>query len=127
MKTKSRKLGTYWMGWGYVEVWVNPNDMDGSFESPNIHGGLQVMVIGLANPDYGQVLGLVVHEAMEATMCDIGVRFSKAPTYIETCSDSYHFMMNHNEFSEAAARVGHFINHLQVDLMKAHVKHHKKK
>jgi hypothetical protein len=119
-------LGTYPLGYQWVELYLIPDGYGGYFDSPTVKGGLQKLGVGIADPDYGHVLSVMIHEVFESVSCDLMVRYKKSGAFCDTSSDTYHFHMNHNEFSEICSRVGHFIREVQLDLMVAHKKHHTK-
>jgi len=56
LSQKRFKLGDYYLGYQYVEVWVDPQNYGGSFDAPDEKGALQTMTIGIAEKDYGGAL-----------------------------------------------------------------------
>lgn len=123
---KPYKLGTYPFGYEFVDVWIDPNMRGGEFNSPRKLGDRQQMIIGVDDAEYGHVLGVTLHEALESTACDLDLRFRRSGQFHGEASDSYHFIMDHRQFSELCARVGYFVWAVQTDLMKAHLKHNKR-
>lgn len=123
---KSFKLGSYPIGFNYVDLWLDPHLWGGSFSWAREVGGNTKMVIGIADEKYGNTLAVTMHEAVEMCAVEMGLRFTPSDGEIEA-SDCYRFIMDHNQFSEVLARAAQFICAIQPDLMTYHSRYHPQK
>lgn len=124
--TKPFKVGTYQLGFQWVDLWVDPSgDSEGSFDFLTDEKRNGRLTVGIANKDYGDALGTLLHEAIEVMADDMQVRFRHSNSYTQS-SDMYTFIMDHSQFTELCARAGSFVRQCQVDFMVAHLKLHPK-
>lgn len=123
---KPYKIGTYQLGFQWVDLWVDPTSDNGEFSWFSKKQQNCRVMLGIASSDYSVVLGTLLHEIVESTCCDLKVRFQKTGLFSDS-TDQYHFMMDHNDFTELMARAGHFVRMSQLDLMKAHNRLHGKR
>lgn len=112
-------LGTYQLGYRYVVVTLKLDDYGGSFSlntadtkrSPHAS-----MTIGVAARSTSEAMEVAAHEAFEAATQETCCRFKQSSGYTEGASDTYWFVMNHNQMTEVMARVGNFIWQIGEDL-----------
>lgn len=123
---KPFKLGTYQLGFQWVDLWLDPSSNDGSFVWTSDRTENSRITVGIYNQNYGDALGTLIHEAMENICCDLGLRFKRTAMYADD-SGAYWFNMNHVDFTEICSRLGPFIQLCQSDLMTAHHHYHPKK
>lgn len=109
------KVGRYELGTWTVTLYLNPNEGGGSFDA--VSDGIEI-VVGGKRPWAG-VVGVLVHEAMELCLSDMRARFKPDIDYADS-ADGYLFAMNHEQFSEACARVGIFVASCINDLCDAY-------
>lgn len=88
--------------------------------------GLEEIQVGLDYKRWSHVVGALLHEMMELAYADMNVRF-RLDTDFAGANDGYHFVFDHNIFSEATARVAPFLVGCLPDLAKAYRKHHQQK
>jgi hypothetical protein len=113
-------VGTYQLGWRWVDLVIDPNRRGGSFE---MRTGTEfdkehprpLMVIG-GEYSVSDAYEVLVHEALEFVACEAGTRFRSTHAYATSASDVYMFMFDHNQLTEIAARVGNFIWQVKEDL-----------
>lgn len=124
LKNRPFKLGTYQLGFQWVDLWVDPTNRDGAFEFHPDRKSFCTVTVGIRSDGYAEVLGTLMHELLEATACDLGARYKRSGMFTES-SDCYYFQMNHNDFTELCARAAYFISMCQVDLMTVHKRYNK--
>lgn len=102
-------VGKHQLGWRNVDVYILPYAKGGMFQAlPNETTDAE-MCIGMDYEHWSDVFEVIMHEAHEFSLCDIGVGFRKQNVYAQTCSDGVFFMYNHNEHTEACARSAYFM------------------
>jgi hypothetical protein len=118
------QIGTYQLGWRWVDVWVDPELVGGNFEAR--FGAADIpecprpkMVIGLARLDLHQIFEVATHEAIEFVACYLGCRMRPTWAYEEYASDCYFFAFDHSKLTEIAARAGNFLCSIHDDLKAA--------
>jgi hypothetical protein len=119
-----KKVGSYILGIRAVDVYWERGG-DGSFYGAgsgkdNTVGEIN---IGIDLPWF-QLLGVVLHEALEMALNDMCCRWRPSNRYSED-NACYLFTMTHDQFSEAVARVGSFLADCLPDLATAHKKYAK--
>lgn len=112
----SFKIGTYQLGYRWVDLFADPKETGGSFylmpdDTPS-HARIR---IGFDYREIDHPWCNLFHEVMEFVIAGIGCRCKPTGHYIEGCSDIYTFHFNHNEFTEIAAQVGMFIKNCKAD------------
>lgn len=116
------KVGQYMLGYRNVDLYANPDSCCGSFTlSPNI--GPSAMEVGTDLDHFWEVLNILLHEAMEMALCEVSARYRPNPCFADSASDTYRFMFDHNQFTEASYRAAYFIAKSQYSLAKIHRKH----
>lgn len=113
------KIGTYQLGYRWVDVFADPEKFDGSFfmhpgENKD-HSEIRVGCAGQLDEPYA----VLVHEVIEAACVDVGVRFIPSSVYVKSASDVYRFFFDHNQFTEIAARVSWFLWQCNTDFRAA--------
>lgn len=120
------KVGIYQLGYVWTEVWLNPLECGGDFHcmpgncrDPQKPKQPARLTIGTADRQLWCCWGVLVHEALENLLCDLGVRFRASAAYSASASDTFVFHFNHNQFSEASLRLGSFLCEVRADFEKA--------
>lgn len=122
----SKLLGTYRLGDTWVRVFVCPNELGGSvFPRPHDKGTPKVTV-GLNYP-WPKVISILLHEALELTFSSLSCRLNYDANWISGNAAEYTFLMDHQQFTEAVARVGEFLTEVVPPLQKAHTTFTRKK
>lgn len=101
--TKKITIGTYKLGLIPIKLVGVIGETGGSF---NLDPG--TIEVGLAGDGWGRCLTILLHETMELALMQVGGRFVPSPDYA-AASDGYHFVVNHDKFSEAVGRAGWFL------------------
>jgi hypothetical protein len=122
-KNKLIKVGTYQLGYRWVDVFLDPKYSGGSFDfmpgwgpnDPKVHSE---MIVGCDHAAW-KSWGVLAHEAMEAVMSDMGLRFNATVRICPNSSDNYTFIFDHAHFTEVAARVGAFISEAGAEFSRA--------
>jgi hypothetical protein len=127
MKAKSTriKVGTYQLGYRWVDLFIERDSESGNFtwfpdnpsgpKNPKSHAEI---VVGVDGTEWAAWV-VLVHEACEAIMSDMGLRFRPSNRYVERSSDLYTFHFDHNQFTEVAARLGALISDCRSDFVKS--------
>lgn len=103
-------LGKYQLGSYMVKLYVRPKDCGGYFYTHFSTDELPHMSIGLDYGTFGQVMGVLTHEASEFAAGEENVVYRKSGTWAPNASDAYYFNFNHNEFTEICSKVGCFLS-----------------
>jgi hypothetical protein len=109
----------------FVQLVGVPGTGNGSVDFLPQDKGVPVIKVGLAVP-WEEAIGVLLHEAFEASFIDLNTRFQTNPAYSGESSD-YVFVMSHNQFSEAAERVGDFVKHALPAFSVVYRAHEKKR
>lgn len=114
-------IGEYMMGYRNVELYAVSDDTGGNFVlSPD--KGVSTMEVGLDHDHWHEVFNVLLHESLEMAMCDVGARFRPNPCFATCASDTYKFMLDHNQFTEATYRASYFVCASHNALARAHRK-----
>lgn len=113
-------IGTYQLGYRWVNVFAEPESCSGSFtwhpnNNTSDHSEIRVGMAGKGDEPYAVLL----HEVIEATCADLGTRFRKTSVYVESASDAYQFFFCHSQFTEIAARTAWFLWQINQDFKAA--------
>lgn len=123
MKKKQRKLaddihvGKHQLGWRSIDLYVMPRQKGGWFQAVPGDGRDAQMHIGLDYDNFADCLEVLLHEAHEFNMSDLGCSFRNAHHYEQNSSDGVHFILDHNQHTEACARSAYFLLNT-VDLIR---------
>jgi len=121
-----KKLGTYQLGWRWVDVYLNPNEAGAEFQvMPGGKGSNARIILGLGQPQIESAWGNLNHESLEMTLTLLGCRWRPDDQFSCDASDTYVFSFNHDMFSEAVAQSSVFTWLVKDDFEKAWKKHHK--
>lgn len=97
-------IGSYKLGLIPIKLLGVIGETGGSFDL-----GDGVIEVGLASDGgWGRCLTILLHETMELALMQVGGRYVPSPDYA-AASDGYHFVVNHDKFSEAVGRAGWFL------------------
>jgi hypothetical protein len=113
---KDKKIGSYWLGMGYVDLYVY-NGKGGHFNTGPESGALPRITIGI-DDSLPYILEAILHEAMELTMLQMDTRFYPDSAIVQNCGH-YVFHLDHNAFQECCARVSRFMEKCRRDLLRA--------
>lgn len=119
--SSNTKIGEWMIGHRNVELLVDRELLGGSFILAPEKGVAQITV-GTRYDEWHEVLEVLMHECLELSFCDIGVRFKANPTLVNG-HDGYVFIADHNQFTDAVIRATYFVSQCQHDLCKIHRKH----
>jgi len=109
------KLGTYALGCMRFTVYANLQN--GACFS--VAGdGPGTMHIGVRGP-WADAIAHILHEATEAVAMELHLRYDAWPEFAHDSAGCL-FVMNHEMFAEAVARVGEFLVPVLPELAKAH-------
>lgn len=111
---KQKRVGIYFLGRTEVEVFVREGTGGEFFFSPE-KGHLPRMKIGMGYKDWGDVVEVVVHEAMEFCLDEMRDRYDCSNDITQDHA-AYLFVFRHNDLSEACSRVGQLIAGMLPDL-----------
>lgn len=115
-----KKIGTYQLGWRWVDLYLDNNGEGASFEimpdNPKKSGAK--IVIGNAGQDVAECWKTLCHEAMELALTDCMARFRHDEAF-SRASDMYYFFCHHNQFTEATAMLGSFLLDCHKDFNKS--------
>lgn len=107
MKPYFKILGTLPLGYELVQL-VARGDTGGEFHlcSPRTKGG--VITIGVEHEDFSEVVGTLLHEAIEYSLARMGCRYVDSNDMGHDHA-AYVFMMTHPQFSDALAKSATFV------------------
>lgn len=120
---RQKIVGTYHIGDVSVQVVLREGGGADTFVHPGDIPNPRIK-IGADVDTWGEVLGALVHEAVEYCMARLRVRFQRADSE-HWDSTSYVFIFNHEQFSDISRRVGDFEARCLPDLLKAWRKWHR--
>lgn len=120
-------VGKYDFGNNVVGVLAEPGTGSASFccsfanENPSAAHpkveGLNYIIVGLQHRRWRGVMDVLLHEALELALTELGLRFEPCPNFNKSHA-GYSFFMTHEQFSEATARAAGFVSQCQNDLCK---------
>lgn len=109
------KIGTYQLSHRYVDVFAEPAHTGGWFYFMPEHGANARIRIGFDYENADDPYCILVHEAMEFLIDEVGARFRPTSNFCQTASDLYVFYFNHNQMTDIAAKLGSFLLEIQED------------
>jgi hypothetical protein len=112
-------IGTYQIGYRYVDVIADPSVCGGSFYYMPDGTERSRMRIGLDYDTFFEVLSVVLHEATEFLLDEFRLRYRATNTFATRASDTFIFHFDHNEFTEVMARLATFLDDCLKDLRAA--------
>lgn len=104
-------LGTFSIGFDPVGLFVDPKDSGGSFIIP-LDGTLPQITVGLENDTWAETLSVLIHEAMEFALEKKNCRYEPSQD-LGRDHAHYLFCLDHQQFSDACARVAVFLDQAQ--------------
>lgn len=113
---KQTIVGVYSMGLSQVQIVLREGNGGEFYFNPEA-GAVPRIKVG-AELQWAEVVGNLLHEALEMQMTALSCRFNPAPDYARDHS-SYLFVMTHPQFSESCARTAEFITAALPDLARA--------
>jgi hypothetical protein len=119
---KQEVLGNYRIGLEMVQVALREGDGGEFYYFPE-DGSTPRIVIGADN-EFEDVLGVLIHEVGELSMCRLGLRYMGSEDMSNDHS-GYLFVLTHPQFSDVCNRLAYAIATVQKDLKKAWKKWHK--
>lgn len=122
---KQKIVGSYYMGMTQVQI-VLREGTGGEFYLNPERGHIPRIKIGADQPNWGDVIAILLHEATEMLMTCSHCRYAPAPDYANDHA-GYLFVMNHCMFSDVTARVGELLALSLPDLSRAWTKWKKPK
>jgi len=104
---KKQIIGIYEIGYERVQV-VFRAGLGGEFYLCPRDGKIPRIVIGADQDRWSEVVTVLLHEAMEMIILRVGGRY-KPTNRIMSDHGCYLFCFDHDQFSDACARVGEFM------------------
>ena len=122
--SKQILVGHYQLGFRNFALYADPNNASGTVKlAPDDKSKSSEVFIGV-DGSWPEAVSTLLHELFEVAFIDVNGRFKRCPTYCEEPSD-FNFFLTHNEFSEAAERVGYVLIDALKDLSKVYKNHQK--
>jgi hypothetical protein len=118
-----KTVGIYDLGLHAVKLILDFSKEGGHFTTDSKEHICEITVG--ANQRWEYVMQVLMHEAFELSLLEVRGRFRYTPDNAGS-SDSYVFHFDHNQFSEAAARVGTFVSECLPAMGKVYNKFRKK-
>ena len=112
-----RVIGTYSFGFEDCQL-VLRNGTGGEFYNCPGRGEVPRIKIGADEKEWKDVVGVLLHEAMEFSMNRLGCRYEDSYDLGRDMS-AYLFVMRHQTFSDCCARAGDFVSSCLPDLSAA--------
>lgn len=112
MKSKLKPdiyVGKFQLGWRSIDLYVQPYESGGWFQTVPGDGKDAVMRIGLDHKCWEDCLEILIHEAHEFNLADLGCCYRPASHYAQNCSDGVIFNYDHNLHTESCARTAYFL------------------
>ena len=110
------KIGTYQLGWRWVDVYAEPGHTGGWFYFMPDGGQSHTRIrVGFDYSDIDDSFCILVHEAMEALIDDAGCRMRPTSNFCRNASDLYRFAFDHNQMTDIAAKLGCFLWSIRKD------------
>lgn len=110
---KPKSLGFVNVGYDPVELQVDPGMSGGSVFIPMGNGTPPTMTIGLDNDEWEATLSVLIHEALEFALEKKNLRYEPSQDLGKDHAQ-YLFVMDHQQFSDACARVAVFLVQAQM-------------
>jgi hypothetical protein len=120
---KNTRIGTYQLGSFLVDL-EYIDDTGGCFYFRGTKNRTPRIVIGFDQPDWSNVLRVLLHETMEFCMTQLHHRYYASEDFGEDHS-AYIFVFNHPELSNIVGRVAIFMDQALPDISKAWNKYKK--
>jgi hypothetical protein len=111
-------VGTYELGYEKVDLWLMPSETGGCFEALPANQPRTIIKVGGDYQQWHRVVEVLIHEAVEFAMCRQHVRFKRDGDLTSEAA-SFHFILDHTDFSEAIACAAEFITASEYPLNKA--------
>lgn len=119
------KLGRWALGIREVDLYWRKGT-GGSFNRAASETGIGEIAVGIDEPRWEDEVSALLHETAEFAMYDMRRRFNPDPDYSRD-HGNYLFVLTHEQFSEAMARVAWFAASALPRLAAVYNKEHKKK
>jgi hypothetical protein len=123
--TQKVYVGNYSISNRTIDLFAILDSFDGSFALQENGVKTATIEVGFKNKNWRQVFEVVLHEATEFAMSDVGLRFQPAPDFAYE-NGSYTFHMDHTQFSNICAKVSEFLTLALPDLFKVFDDHKQK-
>lgn len=106
--TRQIFVGTYYLGWFNVDLYLMPDNDGGCFYMAPDNKGVPRIKVGMSDYTWPEVVNTLIHEALELILARRHLRF--IPTgRLSSGHDSYHFHFDHNEFTESVSELAPFL------------------
>ena len=96
-----------------ADFYMNPGD--------GCSARIKIGMDGHNQHEWGGIVGMLLHEALELSMTRMGLRYTPVPDY-SFDNGQYLFAMTHTQFSEASARAAMFMASALPDFASARKK-----
>lgn len=118
--TTPLKIGTYQLGWRWVDVFADPTSFGGTFKmiDHQNEGEHAKITVGFKDDKISDAMEVLTHEALEFLLGEHNYQFHPTRSYAPYATDAYHFMFDHNGLTEVAAKLGCFLWNIH-DVFKA--------
>lgn len=111
---KQKIIGVYPIGIIQVQL-VLREGVGGEYYTFPETGSLSRIKVGADHKQWRDVVGVLLHEAMEFTAMHLALRYAPAPD-LSMDNGNYLFVMTHTQFSDVCARAGEFVSCSLPDL-----------
>jgi len=111
---KQKVIGSYLIGGEYAEL-VLREGTGGEFYLTPEEGHIPRIKVGADYSDWQDVLGVLIHEAVEMALARVKCRYTPEDDFGDDHL-GFLFVVEHKDFSDACSRAGMFIAAAQDDL-----------
>lgn len=119
-------VGTFSLGHENVDLYALPEESGGYFYTRPDENSKARIKVGLDHRHWDMAVDVLLHEAFEMATARAGRRYQKCGN-ITKGSDRYHFIFDHNDFTEICGAVAVFLSAALPKLAVHWTKLHKKK
>ena len=117
-------IGSFPLGHEYIDIAAH-NGYDGEFQSHAGKGKCARISVGISHKNWHKVVDVLLHELMEYAMWRDGLRYDPDDDVAQDAG-AYLFVMRHDQFSNAIAKVGMAAASSHDELKKEWERVHKK-
>lgn len=104
---KQIHVGTYTLGWFYVDLYLIPDTDGGCFYMAPDDKSMPRIKVGIADT-WPEVVSTLIHEALELVLTRRHLRFITSGR-ISTSPESLTFHFDHNQFNESVTELAGFL------------------
>lgn len=114
-------IGRYQLGYRMVSLWAEPGT-GGAWLNMCKDGQEAQIHVHMEDRDPAYTFGHLCHEIWEMAIVELHCAFRKTNAFMDTASDTIHFLYDHNQHTEISCRASYFVWKCIEDFRAAHKK-----